>query len=179
MENENQNPIVTTTPVQEVQTVQPAMQVQPVQPKKRHIMRNILMVLGIAVLGAVGYIGYTNPTLFSASITGGTSQPSSPTNLYIPTDYKSSAGESGYVELAAGSAMTAVSSIDMTLSFDKNKVSLLTAERSSALTTGVVAGVPAGEGKFRVTLTFSPSKDLAINDKLIKIKAPIKLNKLT
>jgi hypothetical protein len=134
------------------------------------MMRNVLIAFVVIGLGVISFLAYKNPQLFQAALTGGTTKTVT-THLYIPSDYKAPAGEQGAVEVMAGKAMGDVTVIDLTLSFDKSKVSLLSVEGGSSLTSGSYTLVTpsASEGKFRFTLTLSSATDFSVNDKLAKI----------
>jgi hypothetical protein len=176
MENENQNPVVIETPVQEVQKVQPVPQVQQ---KKRHFTRNILIVLGIAVLGAVGYIGYTNPTLFTASITGGTAQAVT-TDLYISTDYKANAGESDYIAVKAGKDLANLTSpLIVTFVAPSSMIQMVSVNTDGTALTGATPTTSSAvSGEFTVsfnsfTMIPAVSKDTVLFKILVSLNSSL------
>ncbi len=100
--------------------------------KAHHFMRNTLFAIVAIGLSIVSYLAYTNPTLFQAAITGGASSTVT-TDLYIPTDYKGAAGESDYIEVRVGKAMTKMEKLKVTLSAPTSQLVFASADTSQDL----------------------------------------------
>lgn len=93
-------------------------------------MRNTLIALVAVGLSIVSYLAYTNPALFQAAITGGADDTAVTTDLYVPADYKAAAGESDYIEVKAGKAMSKLEKLRVTLSAPTSQLTFASADTS-------------------------------------------------
>ena len=155
MDNENQ----TTTPAQQ---------------KPHRVVRNSLIVLAMLVFTAAGYMSYRNPTLFTAAITGG-ADASVDTDLYISTDYKSNAGESDYISIKAGKAMTNLSALRVTFTAPSSMVDMVSISKDGMVLQGAsfTTSTP-GTGQFSVIFTI-PSPIATVSDNAVLFKMLVSL----
>lgn len=95
------------------------------QPNYHSKIRLALWAIVLGVLVVAGVIGYRNPQLFKAELTGGSDQTEVQTTLYIPDDYTASPGDTGIIHVKAGVQLKELRAINITFKFDPNKISFL------------------------------------------------------
>lgn len=140
--------------------------------KSHHIMRNGLIALVVLGFSVISYLAYTNPSLFTASITGGGNSVTADTDLYIADDYQAGAGDSDYIEVRAGKGMIKMERLRITLSAPTSQLTFASADTSINALANQACTTTKDTLQGEITVdcgTLSPKVDLGDNSILFRV----------
>jgi len=145
-------------------------------PKKDHLVRNIIVAIAAIALIILEIFSYMNPELFKAELTGGTDDASVNTDLYISNDYRALAGESHYITVKAGKALTNLRALKITFTAATSMVEMVKVDTDGTVLESIShtesASIP---GQYTVAFgTFSPIASVSDNAVLFKLMVSLK-----
>jgi len=145
-------------------------------PQKNHLVRNIIVAIAAIALIILEIFSYMNPELFKAELTGGTDDASVNTDLYISNDYRALAGESHYITVKAGKALTNLRALKITFTAATSMVEMVKVDTDGTVLESIShtesASIP---GQYTVAFgTFSPIASVSDNAVLFKLMVSLK-----